>query len=250
MRFYLAAGIAAVALAAPAAARDHHWYIGGDAGILFPNDNHFDLKATSGSNVFEIGHALDARYHTGLDLDLNGGYDFGMFRVEGEVGWKNASHKNLSFSPEFLAAVSGVTGRVQESSDFDLTTHSNVLSVMANGLLDVDFDSSQTFGAYAGGGIGIGWLNEFNSTKGSFAFQGIAGLRYAVTHDIDIGLKYRYFAMGNIDHHEALTVGTTPLDMVFHGKYHTNSVLASVTYNFGGPEAAPRARARRPPDAR
>ena len=32
---------------------------------------------------------------TGYDVDLIGGYDFGMFRLEGELGYKRAKLKNV-----------------------------------------------------------------------------------------------------------------------------------------------------------
>lgn len=241
MRILLVATVAtaAISIATPAAAKNGAWYIGGDIGALFPNKNHYDTIATSGANVIDIQHALSVKYKTGIDIDLNAGYDFGMFKVEGEVGWKKANNDRLEFTPEFLTAVSNVTHRIQVTDDFDLGGDADIISAMVNGLLDFDFDSSQTFGGYVGGGIGAGWLKEFHDTKSSFAFQGIAGLRYAVSPNFDIGLKYRYFAMGNLDYHAAALLGTVPFDVSLHGKFHSNSVLANFTYNFGAPLPPP-----------
>src|SRR6478609_7905188 len=218
MRLLILASVAtaAITIATPAAAKNGAWYLGGDIGALFPNENHYDTIATLGTSVVDIDHALDVKYKTGFDIDLNGGYDFGLFKLEGEVGWKKANNDRLQFTPEFLTAVSNITHRIQVTDDFDLGGDADILSARLNGLLDVDFDSTETFGGYIGGGIGAGWLKEFHDTKSSFAFQGIAGIRYAVSPNFDIGLKYRYFAMGNLDYHAEALLGTVPADVALH----------------------------------
>ena len=33
-------------------------------------------------------------YNTGIDADIIGGYDLGMFRIEGELGYKRATLKD------------------------------------------------------------------------------------------------------------------------------------------------------------
>ena len=50
---------------------------------------------------------------TGYDVDLIGGYDFGMFRLEGELGYKRANLKTVNADSAFLTGIntpSGISG--------------------------------------------------------------------------------------------------------------------------------------------
>src|SRR3569833_4713961 len=89
MRKYLLAGIAALVPAVPAAAAtDHAGYIGIEGGVLAPKSH-----SILGEVTFTGTHAVDfsreqidtQKYKKGLDLDIVGGYDFGMIKVEGEL---------------------------------------------------------------------------------------------------------------------------------------------------------------------
>jgi OmpA-OmpF porin, OOP family len=236
MRKYLFVSAAAAALAAaatPAAAKDGQWYVEGDFGVTLPSDNDLDIVATSGTSVVDIGNALDVDYRTGIEGALIGGRDFGMFRVEGEFGWRHSELANLDFSQEWIDAIEDITNSIVADDEVELTRDSDVISIMVNGLLDVDFTQDQTFSGYIGGGIGIGWIDEYGSSKGSFAWQAIAGVRYAISRDIDIGLKYRYFSMGNLDYSvDGVMIDGTPFGLVLGGKYHTHSFLGTIGYNF------------------
>lgn len=89
-------------LATPALARDGLPYIGVDAGITKPQT--FDLRYTS-ANI-SVGDGVRLRHKIGYDIDGLVGYDFGMLRIEGELGYKRASLKNALLDPAALAAVS------------------------------------------------------------------------------------------------------------------------------------------------
>src|SRR4051812_9010361 len=110
MRIYFGAALAALAISSAAVAKDDSWYVGLDAGVLFP-------KSPRGGNVFADYTAVNAtvppggvlpaiaipapldttftdpfnfKTKTGFDADLVAGYDFGMFRVEAELGYKQS----------------------------------------------------------------------------------------------------------------------------------------------------------------
>ena len=106
MRRYLLAAVAVAAIATPAAARDGSFYVGGQAGVVFPRDSdpNVDVDFTTtnapvitgglvpantpagpGDVSFDDVISLDAK--TGYSLGVFGGYDFAMFRVEGEIAW-------------------------------------------------------------------------------------------------------------------------------------------------------------------
>ena len=179
--------LTALAMASPAVARDDSLYVGFDAGLLMPDDTDFEYD---GSDVFEAEHK------NGYDLDIIAGYDFGFVRAEGELAWKRSGND------EFLDDLGPF-----EDADGDVDVRSAMLNVLA----DIGNDN---WAFYAGGGIGyavvrhtldfggsgpFGQDDEFTIKDGDFAWQGIAGVRYAVNEMIDIGLKYRYFDTGELD---------------------------------------------------
>src|SRR5204863_1835786 len=123
MRKLFLATAATVAIATPAAARDGSGYIGLEGGILFPQSQHgvFTTTFTQSAQAPAAGTAAPApgtglvgalpaalltppttitgdtrvKWKEGYDVDVIGGYDFGMFRVEGELGYKRSKIKRI-----------------------------------------------------------------------------------------------------------------------------------------------------------
>ena len=121
------AALASTTLATPALAVDNAWYVGVEGGAMIVEDTNLDFN----SDVLEVDDALQIDHNVGVDVDLIGGYDFGGFRVEAELGYKSASLDQLLV----LGAFSGV-GDVLGEVDGD----ARVLSAMVNGLLDFGED--------------------------------------------------------------------------------------------------------------
>src|SRR5207248_5596302 len=135
------------------------------------------------------------RFKTGYDVDVFGGYDFGIFRIEGELGYKRSKLKSISTSPTFSTAVvtalnpTGTTGTAfvfptNTASTFNLNGNVSVFSAMLNGLIDVGDENGVSF--RAGAGIGRAWVKELGKSDNAWAFQGIAGVYYAISPEIDI----------------------------------------------------------------
>ena len=219
---YLAAGaatigLAALAMATPAAARDRSAYVGLEVGALFVTDTDVNLDFVEGSSAFRIDHKL------GVDGDLIAGYDFGMFRLEAELGYKRSEHKRYIELQDTISAA----GR------------SSVYSGMVNAMVDLGHDEGFQF--YAG--LGAGYAQVIHSLRedGSssrlklkdrgFAWQAIAGVRYPASQYFDIGLKYRYFDAGNL--HD------TDSGVVIDSEYRSHSVLFSLIHNFNSPAPPP-----------
>src|SRR5688500_5347934 len=108
MRKYLLAAVAVAAIASPAAARDGTGYIGLEGGLMFPSDmdieGEFLFEDPDGVDFLESDIA-ELEFNTGLDLDLIGGYDFGGFRLDAELGYKRASADDVDFDDDFIEAV-------------------------------------------------------------------------------------------------------------------------------------------------
>ena len=124
----LMAVLASTALATPALARDNAWYVVVEGGAMIVEDIDVDITAP-----VPVNNAVTIDHKYGFDVDGIIGYDFGAFRVEGEVGYKQA-HLDIDDS-------GGIDGKTQ------------ALSFMANALLDFGPDDGMQ--GFIGGGAGI-----------------------------------------------------------------------------------------------
>lgn len=109
------------------------------------------------------------------------------------------------------------------------------VSAMVNGL--ADFDVGGNWSAFVGGGAGVARTNykinaiSFQGTDSNFAWQILAGVRTAITPNLDLGLKYRYF-------NTKFNIEESPAEEII-GHWRSHSLLASLTYNFGGVAVPP-----------
>ena len=219
----LAAALATSALATPALARDDSWYIGIESGITIVEDQ--DITFSPGIDpTTGLGTASttleNVDYHKGWDADAVIGYDFGGFRLEAEAGYKRAK-VDLDNS--------GFGGSV------------SALSFMLNGLLD--FGSDDGLQGFVGGGVGVSrakLANDLvNDSDTGFAWQALAGVRYPLTNNLDVSLKYRFFNQDDINLVPAFTTAVGVAGGDVSTKLRTHSLLLGLTYNFGGEPAAP-----------
>jgi OmpA-OmpF porin, OOP family len=238
MKKYLLLSGMVAALAAPASARDGAGYVGLEGGILFPRPTHFNavITTTPATTTTTYDSAFVAHYNTGYDLDAVAGYDFGMFRLEGELGYKRTKIKYFSFDPTLLAALGEPAGTTATPLDFDISDHASVFSGMVNGLVDVGIGPSASL--YAGGGVGRARVNAFEGHDSAWAWQLIAGVSTAVSRNVDLGLKYRYFQTGKVG--DAVDdIDGNGTNVSLRGNFRSHSVLASLMFNLGGAAVAP-----------
>ncbi|HEX2802955.1 MAG TPA: outer membrane beta-barrel protein [Sphingomicrobium sp.] len=213
MKTYLLAAAAIAAISSPAAARDGSPYVALEGGAMFAQDTDVDLVFDDG----DLGDIFRIDYKTGIDLDLLAGYDFGMVRAEAELGWKRA----------------GVDSVVVDGEEFDDLDddHVSVLSGMGNLLFDVG--GSDRFSFYGGGGFGRARVKFGGESDSAWAWQIIAGARMAVSDNVELGLKYRYFNTGRLHFDESADFD----DFGARAKFRSHSILASLIFNFGGTAA-------------
>jgi opacity protein-like surface antigen len=232
------AALASTTLAVPAFAKDNAWYVGVEGGGLLTEDMKFDV---GGSTLAPLGGRATVDSKMGFDVDGIVGYDFGMFRLEGEVGYKRARVNSFSTTAARTpaAAVAGAAGAPAGTYP-DASGKNSALSFMVNGLLD--FGSDEGFSGYVGAGAGVARVklsgynvsaDDFlNDTDSRFAWQAIAGVRYPVSSNVDVGLKYRYFNVKDVKVVDR--VGAQ-----YEGTWRSHSALISLIYNFGEPAAPP-----------
>ena len=208
-KFAVAVALATTVLTGAAQARDNSWYIGLEAGGFNAETRGWDLKTPAG-----VGKTDAARinYEPGWEVGGVLGYDFGAFRSEFEVAYKNANLSSVTLAGG-LPAFPGPGGNVvRPGGRFDSADgNARILTFMLNGMFDFGAEEGSPFGGFVGGGVGIGrfqshiWqLEKFNGPAFSddsdtgFAWQAIAGIRYALSEKVDLSLKYRFFNMNGI----------------------------------------------------
>jgi OmpA-OmpF porin, OOP family len=222
--------LASTALASPSMARDGQWYVGVDGGAMLVEDLEMDIGATP----------IEASADTDTGYDFGGvvGYDFGGFRLESEVGYREADLKGFSSS---VPAIPSTSGTALSPAGLKATGGDvNALSFMINGMLD--FGDDDGLQGFVGGGVGVArvdvqqvfaapsWLDDSDT---GFAWQAIAGIRAPLSDSWDVGIKYRFFNASGVDLVDRLGRDVST-------KFRSHSLMGSLVYNFGGePEAPP-----------
>jgi len=220
----VAVALASTALASPALARDDSWYVGVGAGVMIVED--LDLDIGTAANAAAIDH------RKGYDFEGVVGYDFGGFRAEVEVGYREADIKSGRFgAPGIPQTVSGAGPLFVGNRDLNGDT--NALSFMVNGMLD--FGDDDGLQGFVGGGAGVARVSVepvfagafLDDSDTGFAWQAIAGVRAPLSTNWDVGLKYRFFNVDNLD-----LVDQRGRDV--STRFRSHSILGTLTYNFGG----------------
>lgn len=137
-------------------------------------------------------------FDTGINIGATAGYNFGFFRLEGELsykGWSMSDIKDQSNTYRYH----NVDGNI------------GVSALMANGFVDLRNDSAVT--PYFGGGVGFATIYfsdtyatssrvgssyweqlYFEDNASAFAYQFGGGLEIAFNPRLSLDVSYRYFA--------------------------------------------------------
>ncbi|KPH57570.1 OmpA family protein [Novosphingobium sp. ST904] len=198
-KLVLGLALASTAIATPALARDKSWYLELDFGGMIVEDA--DLKVDGVSN------AATADFKTGFDGGAVLGYDFGPFRLETEASYRQAPVKSFG----------------GDASN---------LSFMVNGLLD--FGPDDGLQGFVGGGAGVARVDAdfIDDSDTGFAWQAIAGVRAPISSHWDVGLKYRFMNVANVD---LVDVDGSSVST----RWRSHSLMGTLAYNFGEPAAPP-----------
>jgi OOP family OmpA-OmpF porin len=226
----VALALATTALSTPALARDDAWYVGVEGGTMLVEDIRFTIDGRDDAQT--VHHRL------GWDVDGTVGYDFGPFRLEAEVGYRQATV--AQFDSQLPVPVYTSTGALVNvgGGQFDTAGgRSSALSFMVNGLLD--FGDDDGIQGFVGGGAGIARVKSriglttngdfLDDSDSVFSWQGLAGIRAPLSDNIDISLKYRFFSSTMA---KLVDVRST----THVGRFRSHSILGGLTFNFGAPE--------------
>lgn len=171
--------ISAIFLSSSAQAQNKGYYVSGNTGVTLLSDAKLE------SNNLKFGEfSFDPGFNVGAAL----GYNFGSFRLEGEIGY----HRN---EMDELSENSLVTGCPCVSP---IDGSLSVLSYMVNGYYDFHLASSGLV-PYLGAGVGAATTKVDIGLTGDetdivFAYQIAGGVGYKINPKITLTAGYRYFA--------------------------------------------------------
>lgn len=190
-------------------------------------------------DVLFYDDVFSARYEKGRDIGATGGFDFGWFRIEGELAQKRIKideYKPDDITGQFLSELNGALNRPSAVpdpgapgsgpltlDDFQPSATLKVRSVIVNALLDVKLFNR--FNAYAGAGFGKAFIRGFDDSDSEFVWQRVFGARYGITDRFDVGVKYRNFRTGVIKlNHDPVSFAGNP-DQTNAGVVTTNATV-------------------------
>jgi outer membrane protein OmpA-like peptidoglycan-associated protein len=199
------------------------WYVGADTGVnLVPTNK---LKTQTLGNLKETNDP-------GYVILGEVGYGIGPFRAEAEVGWRGNDVDKLKSASN--ATFSGSRGSL------------NLLSGMFNGYYDIH--TGTPFTPFIGAGLGVADVSAdkiratgatvSNDDKATFAYQGIAGVSYAVSDNLGIKLDYHYLRTNPTSLREDSSLGDVA-GAKLKTTYASHAVLVGFIYKFGQPAPAP-----------
>lgn len=212
------------------------FYVRGAAGLSMANDSdyHFswDTIRIPGITGQRIDHGVESGttvFKSGYLVNGAVGYDFGGFRLEGEIGYQDNGVKRFTgtIDQETNWAVWPPPAPIHESYDddvSDLDISQTVLSYMVNGYVDINVHSP-VITPYVTAGVGLASVtmrydDPYGISSGSysddvFAWQIGAGLSFKLGNRSTIDVGYRYFATDDVNFN----------DNHYHDPGNTRSIL-------------------------
>jgi opacity protein-like surface antigen len=160
------------------------FYVSGSAGGVFVMDSNVTASAPA------VGGMLDADYSFDPGYGVSGavGYDFGQFRLEGELSYREADLDSVTVN-----TVTGPGVTLTGLGTFPASGSGSIFGFMANGWYD--FDTGTPWVPYLGGGIGgamVGFdVAGLDETDTVFAYQVGGGIGYEINSNVTVSLGYR-----------------------------------------------------------
>jgi OOP family OmpA-OmpF porin len=201
------------------------WYVGGEFGAMIVEDVELDIGA--------VENAVTVNHEYGYDGGLFVGYDLGAFRIEAEAAYKKADLE--SFATTLRLPGEGSVFPAQRDFAGGSTS---ALSFMINGMLD--FGDDDGISGFVGGGVGMARVKANNQrvfantapflddSDSKLAWQVFAGVRQAISDNIDVTVKYRFF---NVDNLRMVAFNGNEAEW----RFRSHSLLGGLTYRFAKP---------------
>ena len=223
--------LVALAIAAPAQAAGSGWYVSVTGGANWVDDNDFFVNPVSATTLTwdteaDTGFLVAGAVGMSLNQYMNG------LRVEVEAAYRQ-NNVDGDFSSNYALPTPFAFGTI----DYDHET----FSVLANVWYDFDLAGVRP---YVGGGIGwadvsfdgaytcVGGGNcvggPFDFSEDGFAWQLGAGINFAISPNMQLGVGYRYLQAP-----EPTALPDQPLSNISRNELDNDNHSASVTLTIG-----------------
>lgn len=169
-------------------------YLSGFIGATIPKNT------TVTSDVYSP--AIDSftdrvEFDPGINIGMTGGYDYGYFRMEGELSFKNAEINRITDQTDNYS-FRNVDGNLDVSalmfnSFFDLHNDSPVTPYIGSGIGFATLGINDTYGTDTRGATTTRSLLYEDDTDTVFAYQVGGGVEIALNRRLSLDLSYRYF---------------------------------------------------------
>lgn len=216
IKLLMAAAIGALAITSPVAAQDYEWSARAFGGVLLGGDVNTDLDEVYGYDLddydyddgfdfqtgFVIGGAIGVKKSDFILEDVRFEVEAAYRDQDVEINYFDFGDDILLDSNTFSAPSQAIA--IADDIDFDADIaeiNVEVISILANAWYD--YDLSEKFTIYGGGGLGIGFVDistvdafdddEFDGSSSGFAWQIGAGANYDVSEKIAVGVGYRFY---------------------------------------------------------
>ena len=182
LRSVLLGGVAALLVGASADSAPNGVYMSIEGGATFLSDMSAKEPVSNNGASTTTYHPTFS-FDTGWAVLATVGYEWQQWRFEGEAGYRHNKIDRIQFSH----------GPGTGGDDV------NQLTLMANMLYDIPL--GDRFSASVGGGVGFDRVkfewpgfgpNGWSDDEWRFAWQGIAGLNYAISPECELFVDYRY----------------------------------------------------------
>lgn len=167
-------------------------YVSGFLGMAMP----VDTDATS-TQFTPVARTFNDRiaFDNGVNLGGSGGFDFGFFRMEGEISYKNGEMSSITEQIDQIR-FANVDGRVGAyalmfNAFVDLRNPSPVTPYFGGGVGFATLHLSDTFGTDTRTGTRLRLYESDNDSV--FAYQVGGGVEIALTTMFSLDIGYRYF---------------------------------------------------------
>jgi len=166
-------------------------YVSGFLGVSLPID--MDVTSTQFAPVRTFNDRVE--FDSSINFGGTGGFDFGFFRLEGELSYRNGEMSSITEKVSQIR-FANVNGRVEASAVmfnafFDLHNPSYITPYIGGGIGFASLHLSETFGTDTTTGIRTRlYASDDDSVV---AYQVGAGLEIALTEMSSLDIGYRYF---------------------------------------------------------
>ncbi|ACF46944.1 porin family protein [Prosthecochloris sp. ZM] len=200
-------------------------YASGNIGVTWLSDS----QATLGDYSERDEYQLEVDFDSGIALTGALGYDFGSTRLEAELGYQSNDAAEIRWYED---------GFDDSYDAYELSGDVSLTTLMLNGYYDIKPSDASDLEIFLTAGIGAAFYtldfgevddDEYRGTYhgSTLAYQIGAGLAYAVSSELTVEARYRYFSTAEFSTDDDFDT----FDDGYNLDLSSNAMLIGLRYN-------------------